>query len=202
MNRRAAIYLRVSTDGQTTENQRIALEEVAHQSGWQVVEIYEDHGISGAKGRKERPALNRLYEDANRRKFDIVMAWSVDRLGRSLQDLVVLLGDLHCVGIDLFLHQQGVNTTTPSGKAMFQMMGVFAEFERSMIQARIKAGLDRAKSNGTRLGRPPLSDAKCNEVLAARKRGLSVRDISVEVGLSVGTVHRIVSETTSQHTHA
>lgn len=193
--RRAAIYLRVSTDGQTTENQRRTLVDVAERAGWDVVEVYEDHGVSGAKGRDQRPAFDRLCKDANRRKFDVVMAWSVDRLGRSLQDLLAFLGELHAVGVDLFLHQQGVDTTTPAGKAMFQMMGVFAEFERAMIQDRIRAGLDRAKAQGKRLGRPPLDDAKRDEVLQARQRGLSVRRISTEVGLSVGAVHRIVSET-------
>jgi len=191
---RAAIYLRVSTDGQTTENQRRLLIEVAERTGWDVVEVYEDHGVSGAKGRDQRPAFDRLCKDANRRKFDVVMAWSVDRLGRSLQDLLSFLGELHAVGVDLFLHQQGVDTTTPAGKAMFQMMGVFAEFERAMIQDRIRAGLDRAKAQGKRLGRPPLDGRKRDEVLAARERGLSLRKISDQVGLSVGAVHRIVSE--------
>lgn len=194
MIKRAAIYLRVSTDGQTTENQRRLLMEVADRAGWDVVEVYEDHGVSGAKGRDQRPAFDRLCKDANRRKFDVVMAWSVDRLGRSLQDLLTFLGELHAVGVDLFLHQQGVDTTTPAGKAMFQMMGVFAEFERAMIQDRIRAGLDRARAQGKRLGRPPLNEAKRDEILEARQRGLSVRRISTEVGLSVGAVHRIVSE--------
>eukprot|EP00752_Nemacystus_decipiens_P000237 g237.t1 len=184
--KRAAIYLRVSTDGQTTENQRLVLERVAERSGWEVVEVYEDHGISGAKGRKERPAYDRLCKDANRRRFDVVMAWSVDRLGRSLQDLVSFLGDLHAVRVDLFLHQQGIDTTTPAGKAMFQMMGVFAEFERAMIQDRIKAGLDRARANGKRLGRPPVDTSKRAEVLQAREQGLSVRRIAERVGLSTG----------------
>ncbi|MDD9902448.1 MAG: recombinase family protein [Rhodospirillaceae bacterium] len=112
-----------STDGQTTDNQRAALEEVATRSGWQFVEVYEDHAVSGAKARDKRPAFDRLCKDATRRKFDVVMSWSVDRLGRSLQDLVAFLGELHAVGVDLFLHQQGIDTTTPAGKAMFGMMG-------------------------------------------------------------------------------
>jgi DNA invertase Pin-like site-specific DNA recombinase len=106
--------------------------------GWEVVNVYMDHGISGAKSREERPAFDALAKDAARRRFDMVMAWSVDRLGRSLQDLVGFLSDLHAYGIDLFLHQQGLDTTTPSGGMMFQMMGVFAEFERAMIQERVR----------------------------------------------------------------
>ncbi|EPY01621.1 recombinase family protein [Magnetospirillum fulvum] len=191
--RRAAIYLRVSTDGQTTENQRLELVAVAERSGWEVVEVYEDAGISGAKGRDKRPAFDRLTKDATRRKFDVVMAWSVDRLGRSLQDLVAFLSEVHVLGVDLFLHQQGIDTTTPAGKAMFQMLGVFAEFERSMIQERVKAGLARARSQGKILGRPGVAQPTRQAVLEAKAEGLSIRKIAERVGLSVGAVHGIVS---------
>jgi DNA invertase Pin-like site-specific DNA recombinase len=129
-NHSVAIYTRVSTDHQTTENQERELREIAERMGWTVVEVYKDQGVSGAKGRNGRPAFDALCKDAARRRFDMIMAWSVDRLGRSLQDLVAFLSELHALGIDLFLHQQGVDTTTPAGKALFQMMGVFAEFER------------------------------------------------------------------------
>lgn len=193
MAKRAAIYLRVSTDGQTTENQRLELVAVAERSGWDVVEVYEDAGISGAKGRDKRPAFDKLSKDATRRKFDVVMAWSVDRLGRSLQDLVTFLAEVHALGVDLFLHQQGVDTTTPAGKAMFQMLGVFAEFERSMIQERVKAGLARARSQGKVLGRPGVTEAVRQTVLSAKAEGLSIRKIADRVGVSVGTVHGIVS---------
>ena len=155
--RRAALYVRVSTlNGQTTENQERALREVADRMGCEIVHVYRDQGISGAKGRNGRPAFDALCKGAARREFDIVMAWSVDRLGRSLQDLVAFLTELHALKIDLYLHQQGVDTTTPSGKALFQMMGVFAEFERSIIQDRIHAGLGRARAQGKRLGRPSI----------------------------------------------
>src|SRR6195256_2412927 len=154
MGKRAAIFLRVSTDEQTTENQERALREVAARSGHEIVAVYRDEGISGSKGRDKRPGFDAMHKDASRRKFDIVMAWSVDRLGRSLQDLIGFLSELHSLGIDLVLHQQGIDTTTPAGKAMFQMMGVFAEFERAMIQERVRAGLARAKSEGKRLGSP------------------------------------------------
>jgi DNA invertase Pin-like site-specific DNA recombinase len=130
--KRAVLYLRVSTVEQTTANQERELREVAGRMGCDIVKVYKDHGISGAKGREKRPAFDALCRDAAQRKFDMVMAWSVDRLGRSLQDLVGFLSELHALRIDLFLHQQGLDTTTPAGKAMFQMMGVFAEFERSM----------------------------------------------------------------------
>ena len=132
-----------------------------------------------------------MCKDAMRRKFNVVMSWSVDRLGRSLQDLVAFLGELHAVGVDLYMHQQGVDTTTPAGKAMFQMMGVFAEFERSMIQERVKAGLARARAEGKTLGRPNVADSVRDQVLAAMRDGLSVRKIAQEAGVSVGTAHGI-----------
>jgi DNA invertase Pin-like site-specific DNA recombinase len=166
MPKRTALYLRVSTDGQTTDNQRRELEQTASRAGWEIVEIYEDAGISGAKGRDKRPAFDKLLKDAARRKFDIVAAWSVDRLGRSLQDLVSFLSDIHGYGIDLYLHQQGIDTTTPAGKAMFQMLGVFAEFERAMIRDRVNAGLARAKANGVVLGRPQ-TDTRIEEAIRA-----------------------------------
>jgi len=195
MTKRVAIYLRVSTDGQTTENQRLELEGVAQRSGWEIVGVYEDHGISGSKGRDKRPEFDRLCKDATRRKFDLVMAWSVDRLGRSLQDLIAFLGELHATGVDLYLNQQGIDTSTPAGKAMFQMMGVFAEFERAMIQERVKAGLARARAQGKTLGRPRLSKAKEEAVKTARSQGMGIRRIAREVGVGVGTVQRIVGAT-------
>jgi DNA invertase Pin-like site-specific DNA recombinase len=157
--KRAAIYLRVSTDSQTTDNQEMALREIAGRMGWQIASVYSDHGISGAKGRDKRPQFDALYKAATRREFDLVMAWSVDRLGRSLQDLIGFLSELHSLKIDLYLHQQGLDTSTPSGRAMFQMLGVFAEFERAMIQSRVKAGLARARANGKTLGRPRIRRA-------------------------------------------
>src|SRR6266567_825696 len=154
--RRAAVYLRVSTLDQTTANQERELREVASRMHCKVLKVYKDHGISGAKGRDKRPAFDALCRDATQRGFDLVMAWSVDRLGRSLQDLIGFLSELHSLGTDLFLHQQGLDTRTPSGKAMFQMLGVFAEFERAMIRERVRAGLARARGEGKHLGRPPI----------------------------------------------
>src|SRR5262249_11252762 len=153
------------------------LEAVAAQRGWQVVEVYEDAGISGAKGRDARPAFDRLLKDATRGKFDIIMAWSVDRLGRSLQHLVGFLGDLHGAGRDLYLHQQAIDTSTPSGKAMFQMCGVFAEFERGMIRERVNAGLARAKAKGVKLGRKRIAPQLEQRILELRQGGMGVLKI-------------------------
>ena len=191
MSKRVAFYLRVSTGEQTTENQRRELEQVAKRSGWQVVEVYEDAGVSGANGREKRPAFDKLLKDATARQFDLVAAWSVDRLGRSLQHLVAFLGELHALKIDLYLHQQGIDTTTPAGEAMFQMMGVFAQFERAMIQERVKSGLSRARASGKRLGRPPVAARKRAEVLKLRRDGQSVRAIARALKLAPGTVQRI-----------
>jgi DNA invertase Pin-like site-specific DNA recombinase len=192
--KRVALYLRVSTDGQTTEHQRRALEEVAAAAGWTVVDVYEDAGVSGAKGRAKRPAFDRLLKDATRRRFDMVAAWSVDRLGRSLQDLLGFLSELHAAGVDLFLHRQALDTSTPAGRALFQMMGVFAEFERSMIQERVKAGLATARAKGKQLGRPTVGEAVADEVRRLRATGMGQLKIAKTVGCGVSTVRRLVSE--------
>ena len=191
--KRAVLYLRVSTVDQTTANQERELRDIAARMGCNIVKVYKDHGISGAKGRDKRPGFNALCRDATKRQFDVVMAWSVDRLGRSLQDLVVFLSELHSLGIDLFLHQQGLDTTTPAGKAMFQMMGVFAEFERSMIRERVRAGLARARAEGTRLGRPTIAQATEDAIRAALSQPgrPGVRKIAARFGVDPGTVQRI-----------
>jgi DNA invertase Pin-like site-specific DNA recombinase len=191
--KRAAIYLRVSTADQNTDNQELELRQVAERAGWEVLKVYKDHGISGAKGRDQRPAFDGLWTDACARRFDIVMAWSVDRLGRSLQDLVGFLAELHALKIDLCLRQQGIDTTTPAGKALFGMMGVFAEFERSMIQERVRAGLERARRDGKRLGRPPLDPElrdRIREALRTPGRP-GVRKIAERFGVNASTVQSI-----------
>ena len=193
MTKRVAFYLRVSTGEQTTENQRRELEAIARHRGWHVVAVYEDLGISGAKGRDKRPQLDRMLKDAVRGKFDILAAWAVDRLGRSLQDLVGTLGELRAAGVGLFLHQQALDTTTPSGRAMFGMLSVFAEFERAMIQERVKVGLARARATGKRLGRPKVpADEK--GILAAVKDGLSIRKAARQFDVTPAKVQRLISQ--------
>lgn len=198
--KRVAIYVRVSTDSQTTKNQEQALREIAERAGWEVTEVYCDHAVSGAKTCSERPALKRLHKDAVGRKFDIVMAWSVDRLGRSLQDLIGFLAELHALRVDLILPQQGLNTTSPAGKAMFQMMGVFAEFERAMIQERVKAGLARARSQGKRLGRPRINRKTEQAISAAIAAGdAGIHKIAKRFSVGVGTVQRIKTMKDGRH---
>jgi len=189
--KRAVLYLRVSTLDQTTANQERELREIAGRMGCEIIKVYKDHGISGAKGRNGRPAFDALCRAATRREFDVIMAWSVDRLGRSLQDLVGFLSEIHALKVDLYLHQQGVDTTTPAGKAMFQMMGVFAEFERAMIQERVRAGLRRARGEGKRLGRPPIDPALAERIREALADGLSVRKTAAKFNVNPTTVQRV-----------
>ena len=201
--KRAAIYARVSTDGQTTENQLRELRLVAERNGWLIVQEFVDQGVSGAKGREQRPAFDALWKGAIRREFDVVMVWAVDRLGRSLSQLVNFLSEIHAKKVDLFIHQQGIDTTTPAGKALFGMMGVFAEFERSMIQERVKAGITRVRAKGQRWGRRKIEDTDpnvCTQILAFRRQGLGMVAIGKRVGLSSRTVWRYLRgvETSSQ----
>jgi DNA invertase Pin-like site-specific DNA recombinase len=192
-SRRVGVYLRVSTAEQTTDNQRRELLAVAERHGWAVVRVFEDAGISGAKTRGERPGLDALMKAVARRDVDMIAAWSVDRLGRSLTDLLDLLRELHSKGVDLFLHQQGLDTSTPAGRAMFQMMGVFAEFERAMLRERVMSGLARAREQGTRLGRPRLAAEKEEAIRRARAGGTGIRRIARELGVGVGTVLRVTA---------
>ena len=202
---RAAIYLRVSTSDQTVENQRRDLEAAAAQRGWIISATYVDEGISGSKGRDKRPGLDAMLKDATRGKFDVVMAWAVDRMGRSLPDLIGTMQDLHAARVDLFLHQQAIDTTTPTGRAMFQMMGVFAEFERAMIVARVKAGMDRAKADeaagnvrrdaqGRRklvIGRPKVDGEKEGAIRQQLAAGTGILKIAKGLGVGVSTVQRV-----------
>ncbi len=194
---RVALYARVSTDKQSTENQLHELREVAARMDWEVVGEYIDHGISGAKSRKDRPRLDALLKGVARKEFDIVAAWSVDRLGRSLIDLVELLQELHSMGTDLYLHQQGINTTTPAGKALFGMMGVFAEVERGMIRERVNAGLARARKHGTKsgraIGRPTVEVEVEDQIRSLREEGLGMLKIAKQVGCGVSVVQRVVN---------
>ena len=195
---RVALYLRVSTDGQTTANQEQELRAVADRKGCTNVKVHKDHGISGAKGRDKRPQFDAMHRDAARREFDVIMTWSVDRLGRSLQDLIAFLSEIHAAGVDLYLHQQGLDTSTPSGRAMFQMLGVFAEFERALIRERVMAGLARARKHGAKTGNPfgrPTVDAKTEATIRRlTERGTGTKRTAAVAGVGIGTVIRIKRE--------
>ena len=178
-------------DDRTTNTQLWA---AAARAGWTIVATFEDQGISGTKGRDERPAFDQLHRAITRREVDVVMAWSVDRLGRSLQDLVAFLGELRAVGCDLYLHQQGVDTTTPAGRALFQMLGVFAEFERAIIVERVRAGIARAEAEGKHLGRPRINGETERAIRAALAEGKGIRKVARECGVGTSVVQRIAAE--------
>jgi len=186
--KRVAIYTRVSTDTQTVENQRRELDAVAERMGWIIVERLADEGISGAKGREKRPAYDRLMTMVARKEIDLIACWSVDRLGRSLQHLVSFLGEINERGVDLYLHTQGLDTSTPAGRAMFSMLSVFAEFERAILRERIMAGLKRSTKKA---GRPPLDADKANQIRRALSRGTSINATAKRHRVGVATVHRI-----------
>lgn len=188
---RVALYARVSTDQQTTDNQLQELQAIAIARDWTVVRKFEDRGISGSKGRDARPGLDSLLRIAAAGEIDMVAAWSVDRLGRSLSNLVAFLSDLQAAGVGLYLHQQALDTSTPSGRAMFGMLGVFAEFERAMIQERVNSGLKRAKLAGTKLGRPcALSEDDQRELYKRYRLGEHVDDLANEYGVTQRLVYR------------
>lgn len=188
MTKRVALYTRVSTDSQTVENQHIELKAVAERLGWNVVIELADEGISGAKGRDQRPAFDRLMQMVTRKEIDLIACWSVDRLGRSLQNLIGFLGEINERGVDLYLHTQGLDTSTSAGRAMFSMLSVFAEFERSILRERIMAGLKRSTKKA---GRPPLDPEKVARIERTLRSGLSINATAKKLKCGVGTVHRI-----------
>jgi DNA invertase Pin-like site-specific DNA recombinase len=207
-SRRAALYVRVSTDHQSVDSQIRELREVAERRGWAVVHVYSDAGISGAKGRDKRPGLDAMLKDASRRRFDVVMCWAIDRLGRSLIDLLGTIQHLNDTGVDLYLDRQNIDTTTAMGKLLFQVTGAFAEFERAMIRQRVKAGLDTIKAKIARdgkfttkagkirrkLGRPGAEPHKIEVARAKLAEGVGIGKVARLTGLGTGTVHRLKRE--------
>jgi DNA invertase Pin-like site-specific DNA recombinase len=200
--RRVVLYLRVSTDGQTTENQRRVLEEVSGRRGWTVTAVYEDAGISRAKARNKRPGFDAMLRDAKRRRFDVLAFRSVDRLGRSTATVAAALEELDAAGVTIYADKEAVDATTPHGRAMLEMAAVFAKLERSMIVERVKAGLARAKAEtpeqrrqkGKKAhGRPKVPDATIAKVRAALEIGLSLRKAAAAAKVSYGTVQRLAS---------
>ena len=191
--KKVAIYARVSTDSQTVQNQLQELKEVAQRQGWVVTAVYVDEGISGARGRDKRPGLDALLKGVARRDFEMIAAWSVDRLGRSLPHLVGFLGEVEAKGVDLYLHRQGLDSSTPAGRAMFGMLSVFAEFERSMIKERIMAGLRRTTKKS---GRKPTADDRVAAIKRSLNEGLGIRATARRHQASPMTVTRIARETT------
>ena len=191
--KKVAIYARVSTDKQTTQNQIDALREVAERCGYQITQIFSEDGISGSKGREGRPALDQLMKSATQRKFDMVMCWSIDRLGRSLQNLIEILNELQSLKVDLFFMQQGMDTSTSAGRMMFSIFGALAEFERNLIRERVIAGQQRAISQGVKMGRPTkMNDGMKNAIKLLRERGIGIKQIARELKIGIGTVYSAI----------
>jgi DNA invertase Pin-like site-specific DNA recombinase len=183
------LYARVSTlhGQQDPEMQLSELREYATRRGLSIYQEYVDHGISGSE--ESRPALNRLMSDAQRCRFDAVLVWKIDRFGRSLKHLVNSLADLSAYGIAFISLRDNLDLSTPSGRLMFQIIGAMAEFERALIQERVKAGLRNAKAKGKRIGRPR-QEVDSLRVLKLRTEGFSWRAISEQLKLGLGTVYR------------
>jgi len=192
--KKSVIYCRVSTASQTAENQLLELRSVAHRMGYSIVAELIDNGISGAKGRDDRPAFNRLHQMIQRREIDCVMAWSICRLGRSTSDLSSFMAEVQAAGVDLYIHQQSINTSTPAGRMVFGIFSALASWEREMIAERINAGLARAKAAGKKLGRPSnVNNSVRASVTVLRARGWSYHRIAKELRIGVATTQKILA---------
>ena len=190
---KVAIYARVSTASQSVENQFAELRDVAARNGWEIVVELSDHGISGAKGRDQRPAFDELLRRATRREFDLIMVWAIDRLGRSIQHLVSFINEIQSLRVDLYVHQQAIDTTTPSGRMIFSIFSALGEYERELMRERIIAGQKRARSQGIKIGRPSkMNDAVKTSVKMLREKGIGIRDIAKKLEIGVGTVYSVL----------
>ncbi len=194
MSKRVCLYARTSTSDQTTDNQILALREAANRAGWNIVDEFCDNGISGAKGKQDRPALNRMLLDCRRRRFDMICCWDISRLGRSLQHLIELMNELNELKVDLYAFQNGIDTTTSSGRMVFCIMGSLAEFERAQIRDRVVAGQQRAKSQGVHIGRPRvITDATRDTIRLMKEQGVGIRKISKVLQVGVSTCYSALS---------
>jgi DNA invertase Pin-like site-specific DNA recombinase len=193
--RRVALYARVSTCNQTVENQLAELREIAHRQGWSIVAELSDEGISGSKGRDKRLAFDQLLKRATRREFDLIMVWAIDRLGRSIQHLVGFMNELQSLKVDLYVHQQAIDTTTPSGRMVFGIFSALGEYERELIRERILAGQKRARAQGIKIGRPSkLNDAVKTSVKLLRGNGMGIKQIAKTLEIGIGSVYASLSE--------
>ena len=190
---RVALYARVSTlNNQDPEMQLAELREYADRRGWQIYEEYTDQGVSGTK--ESRPALNRLMSDAYRRRFDAILVWKIDRFGRSLKHLVNSLAELASLGVAFISLRDNLDLSTPSGRLMFQIIGAMAEFERALIQERVRAGLRNARAKGKRLGRPRVI-VDASRIASLRDQGRSWSEITAEMRIGKGTAQRALAGT-------
>ncbi len=194
--KKVAIYMRVSTKSQTTLNQELELQSLAQRMNYEIVAKYKDEGISGAKNRDERPALSEMMKEAVRGKFDGVLVYDLSRLGRNLEELIRILNEMNQLNINLFFYREAINTETSSGKMMFSMFGVLAEWERSLIAERIVSGQNRARTQGKRIGRPStFNEGMKQAVRKMREKGMGIVAISKTLGCGVGSVYKSINAT-------
>ena len=199
MTKQVALYVRVSTSQQTVQNQLDALREVASRSGYSIVEEFRDEGISGAKGRIDRPALDRMLKDCAKRRFDMVMVWDISRLGRSVQNLIETVETLNDLGITIVFQRENIDTKSAMGQFFLTVLGSLAQFEREIMRERINAGIARAKSQGKKMGRPSkLNDGLRNAVTMLYQKGVSIRDIAKTCTVGIGTVYKVVDKLKSE----
>lgn len=187
---KAAIYARVSTKQQSVESQLHQLKAVAAADGYTDVELFLDEGISGAKGRDKRPGLDNLLKAATRREVDKIYVFSIDRIGRSVTDLISTLEEIQAANVGIYFHKQAIDTSTPSGKLLFNLVAVFSSYEREIIRERVLAGLEKARANGVKLGRKPLAPITAKQIKERRDRGDSVRKIARALDISIASVSR------------
>ncbi len=185
--KKAALYVRVSTAGQTTDNQTLELKQFCERQNWTIVKIYEDHAISGSQ--HDRPALDELLTDAKKGKFDVVVVWKIDRLARSTSHLLEILNHLRASKVDFCSSTQGIDTTTAHGRMIFTFLGAISEFERELITERVTAGIARAKLEGVKFGRPHVG-FDINKALELRQEGLSWGMLAKRTGVSSATLRR------------
>jgi DNA invertase Pin-like site-specific DNA recombinase len=193
--KKAVIYARVSTSQQNVSNQLLELRQTADRFGWVVSNELVDDGISGAKGRSGRPGFDRLFQMVQRRECDVIMAWDVSRLGRSIQDLVGFMNEVQAAGVDLYIHQQAINTAAAAGRMVFSIFSALGEYERELIRERINAGLNRARAEGKKLGRPSVAKSPqvINSVRLLREKQMPIHQIAKSLKIGVGTVSRILA---------
>ena len=191
--KRVAAYIRCSTDRQSTESQLLAIKDTIQRSGDVLVKVYEDHAISGGKCRKDRPALDSMLKDAGAEKFDKIIVWDITRLGRSLSDLIATLNEVQKSNVDLQFLQNDLDTSTAGGRMIFQICGAIGEFERSLIRERVKAGLENAKKQGKKLGRPStMNESTKAAIIELKKKSMGVKAIAKILKVGCGTCYTVL----------
>ena len=191
--KKIAIYVRVSTNKQDSTNQLIELRDLAKRMNYEIVQEYTDNGISGTKGREDRPGLDLLLNHAGQRKFEQVMIFDITRLGRSLQNCIETLNYLNSLNIDILIQKQGIDTSTSVGRLTFSLMASLGEYEKNLMRERIVLGINRAKSQGKKLGRPSnMNEGMKNAIKILREKGMGIVAISKQLNCGVGTIYTVI----------